>query len=139
MIFGNAYYQEGRMGTLTKVLIVEDNSVAGLVESKIVRQCNCETDVAKDGKEALDLISHEHYDLILMDIGLPDTDGLKLTQKIRSTEGENQKVPVVALTAHDDNTSHNQATWVGMNSYITKPLTIEKFKNTLKNLSKHKL
>ncbi len=117
-----------------KVLVVEDNLIAQLIETKIVRQCHCEVDAASTGAQALDLIQHNHYDLILMDIGLPDTDGLKLTDKIRHTENMNQTVPIVALTAHDETKLKNQVTEVGMNSFIVKPLTPENFEEVLKIL-----
>lgn len=116
-----------------KVLIVEDNDIARLMETKVVKQCHCEVDSAATGAQALDLIHHEHYDLILMDIGLPDTTGLELTKKIRSEKSENQTVPIVALTAHDNDVSQENAVQVGMNSYIVKPLTTEKCEEVLKS------
>lgn len=115
-----------------KVLIVEDNNVARFTETQTIKQLHCNVDAASTGAEALNLLSHEHYDLVFMDIGLPDTDGLKLAKEIRSSKCDNHTVPIVALTSHDDNEYKNQAIWVGMDSYIIKPLTLEKCKKALK-------
>jgi|SRR6185312_10885246 len=118
--------------TLKRVLVVEDNSIARQVETQIIGQFPCQVDAACDGAEALKLLNANHYDLVFMDINLPDTDGLKLTETIRAMGNGNKKVPIVALTTYDDNTHHNQATWVGVNSYITKPLTVEKCEKAFK-------
>lgn len=111
---------------------MEDNDIARMMETRVIKQCDCDVDAASTGAQALDLISNHHYDLVLMDIGLPDTDGLELTKKIRSTEGENKTVPIVALTAHENTESQEKAIEVGMNSYIVKPLTLEKCKEAIK-------
>lgn len=121
------------MNNSIKVLIVEDDDIARLLETRIVQECNCEVDSIGNGTEALELIDHNHYDLVLMDIGLPDRDGIELTQKIRATIGENQKVPIIALTSHEDKTYHKMASSYGMNSYIVKPLTTEKYLSVLKS------
>lgn len=120
------------MSNTISVLVVEDNDVARLLDTKIIKQCNCEVDSASTGAQALDLINHKHYDLVLMDIGLPDTDGLKLTKEIRSHKGDNQTVPIVALTTHEDEGYQGEAISVGMNSYMMKPLTTEKCQQALR-------
>jgi CheY-like chemotaxis protein len=118
--------------TAVRILLVEDNNIARQIEAKIISQFHCQVDGARDGAEALKLLNNNHYDLVFMDINLPDTDGLRLTETIRAMGNGNKKVPIVALTTYDDNTHHNQATWVGVNSYITKPLTVEKCERALK-------
>lgn len=67
-----------------------------------------------------------------MDIGLPDTDGLKLADKIRNADNMNKTVPIIALTAHDENELQNRATWIGVDSYIVKPLTPESCEKIIK-------
>lgn len=108
-----------------RVLLVEDDNVTRLIESKTLEELQCHFDTAKNGAEALLLLKENHYDIIFMDLHLPDLDGLTLTQKIRGLAGY-KLIPIVALTAHDNNEYQNQATWVGMNGFITKPLTKEK-------------
>ncbi len=119
-----------------KVLVVEDNDIARLIETKTIQKFHCDVDTAKNGNEALDKLTHQHYDLVFMDIGLPDINGLKVTETIRNTENMNKKVPIVALTGHDENAANNQATFAGMDSFIVKPLTEENCAKTLKKYIK---
>lgn len=114
-----------------RVLVVEDSKLACLAETHIVKMCNCAVDEAHDGAETLEKVKSEHYDLILMDIGLPDTTGFKLTEIIRGNAGDNQNTPIIALTAHASTDYQIQAAEIGMNAYIVKPLTPEKCKETL--------
>lgn len=115
-----------------KILVVEDNTIACLAETRLVKMCNCEVDEAHDGAETLEKVKNEHYDLIFMDIGLPDTTGFKLAEIIRGGNGNNQKVPIIALTAHESADYRIQAAEIGMDDYLVKPLTLETCKDTLK-------
>lgn len=115
-----------------KVLVVEDNDIARQIEAETIHRLHCEVDAVSTSEQALDRINHERYDLVFVDIGLPDTDGVKLAQKIRRTKGVNQTVPIVALTSHEDSEHQTQAAEVGMNSYIVKPLTPDKCEKALK-------
>lgn len=79
-------------------------------------------EVANDGTAALTK-AHHSYDLILMDIGLPDLDGLEVTQKIRK---QGIMTPIVAITAHMANYSKQRCLEAGMTNVINKPMTQEK-------------
>lgn len=116
-----------------KILLVEDDNVARLMETKTIQSLHCQIDAAKNGEEALQLVRQNHYDMIFMDLMLPDTDGLTLTQAIRAIEARNQTVPIIALTSHGENEYQNQATWVGMDGFLTKPLTNEKCQRALQS------
>lgn len=71
------------------------------------------------------------YDLIFMDIGLPDIDGYETTKRIRLSELHKNHVPIIALTAHMDDDSKRQCINIGMNALITKPLIKEKAEDIL--------
>ena len=116
-----------------KILLVEDDNVARLMETKTIQELHYQLDSAKNGEEALALVRQNHYDIIFMDLHLPDTDGLTLTQAIRAIEAKNKSTPIVALTLHGGNDYQNQATWVGMNGFLTKPLTAEKCQRALRS------
>jgi CheY-like chemotaxis protein len=79
-----------------RVLVVEDNQVNAVVATSILKKWNVATGTAKNGKEALDYIEKEKYDLVLMDLEMPVMDGYTATAAIRS---KNNHVPIVALTA----------------------------------------
>ena len=78
-------------------------------------------DEASNGKEALELSKQNKYDLIFMDIGLPDFSGYEVTKRIRQDKKNiNNNTIIVALTAHDDSDSRKKTTESGMNDFTTK-------------------
>lgn len=119
-----------------KVLVVEDHDIAQKVEVRILKGIGCSVDAASNGNAALELLNQNSYDLVFMDIGLPDMDGLALAEMIRHSENQNKAVPIIALTAHADEGYKNRATWVGMNDFIVKPLTPENCEKAIKKFHK---
>ena len=114
------------------VLVVEDQEIAAMIVRNHLLALNCEVDVAKDGKTACELAQDNAYDLIFMDIGLPDMTGLEVTKFIRTHElAKKSPVPIVALTAHVDKESKQHCIDVGMNAVFSKPLVKEKAEDIL--------
>lgn len=106
------------------VLVVEDNPIAQAVAKSILTQSGCQVDVASDGDEALTLWKQNNYDLIFMDIGLPDMDGYQVTHHIRVQEmSENRNTPIIALTAHVGEENKQRCIEAGMNAVLSKPLS----------------
>lgn len=109
-----------------RVLIVEDALIAQKVAVMTMGSLNCDTDTASTGAKALEQFGQHHYDLILMDLGLPDMTGLAVTQTIRHLEANAKKrTVIVALTAHSDSETRKHARKVGMDDLVEKPLTVE--------------
>lgn len=109
--------------TINCILVVEDQPVAAEVVKQILTDLHCRVDVAPNGSNALLLAKQKQYDLIFMDIGLPDIDGYEITKQIRIYENTSaHKVPIVALTAHADLESKELCLTAGMNAVLTKPL-----------------
>ncbi|MDX2164129.1 MAG: response regulator [Gammaproteobacteria bacterium] len=118
---------------LNKILLVEDQPVAALVAHEMLCEQSCEVDIAKDGNTALGLAKKNHYDLILMDIGLPDISGYEVTQQIRQYEQtSSSQTPIIALSSHVEEENKKKCLQIGMNAVITKPLTKEKARDILK-------
>ena len=114
------------MDNKMKVLIVEDVKIAQIAARLVLEQIGDFTiDIAGDGMQALQLASQTKYDLIFMDIGLPDMNGFETTEKIRALK-HYKDIPIVALTAHDEESYRKQAVVSGMNDFLEKPLTLEK-------------
>lgn len=114
------------------ILVVEDQPVAANVVKNTLSALNCEVDIAVDGKTALELIEKNYYDLILMDIGLPDMNGYEVTRRIRSNSVRSiAHIPIVALTAHADSDNKQNSLDASINAVITKPLTKQQAKNIL--------
>ncbi len=109
------------------ILLVEDHPLAADIAKVILLDLNCQVDIAKNATEAIALTEQNLYDLIFMDIGLPDMDGYAVTKKIR----EEQKVPIIALTAHADKQDREDCLKSGMDAILIKPLFKEKALNVL--------
>lgn len=108
-----------------QILIVEDNNINRLILKTLLNNYNCFIDEAKNGYEAIELIQQKNYDLILMDIQMPQMDGVTATIKIR--ENSNTTTPIIALTANSFQKDIDLYLSVGMNDYISKPYTEEDF------------
>jgi len=100
------------------------------VASSILKTKGCQPDIAKDGHEAIKMISEKSYDLVLMDIQMPNMDGLQATKVIRN-ELLITDLPIIGLSAnaHDDDLKKGLAS--GMNGYLTKPIDADKLFKTL--------
>lgn len=110
---------------IIKVLIVEDDLLSQMVAKTLLQQLACDADVAKSEQEALEKSNNLKYNLILMDIGLGNSDGFMVTKKIKNNS-TNQTTPIVALTAHHTKEHQLQAESVGMAEFMTKPLEKDK-------------
>jgi two-component system aerobic respiration control sensor histidine kinase ArcB len=115
-----------------KILLVEDHPLAAKIAKNILSHCDCQIDIAVEGKEALKLLETEHYDLIFMDIGLPNMDGYEVAKRIRSHPLTSiSHIPIVALTAHTERDNQQRCLDAKINAVFSKPLTLEKAKNIL--------
>jgi two-component system aerobic respiration control sensor histidine kinase ArcB len=113
-----------------KILLVEDDKLAQLIAAHILKEAGSIVEIADNAKTALALAKKNTYDLIFMDIGLPDKSGCEVTNEIRAWEKKKKKnTPIVALTAHIDNDSKQQCLKVGMDEVLTKPLDEKKSKD----------
>lgn len=116
------------------ILIVEDNELVADFTKINFMSFGCEVDIALDGKTALEYTKEKHYDLILIDIGLPDMKGYDLAKAIRLNGfHDNASVPIIALTAHAANEELERCIEAGMLAVIIKPLLQEKTKSLLCN------
>ncbi|NVK37672.1 MAG: response regulator [Gammaproteobacteria bacterium] len=104
-----------------RVLLVEDNVVNQKVALRMLTDFGLQCDLAEDGVEALVLARQNQYDLILMDLQMPNMDGYQATKTIRAEEGLNKVTPIVALTANALYDVKNQCLQAGMNDFLAKP------------------
>ncbi|MCE3239292.1 MAG: arcB 4, partial [Gammaproteobacteria bacterium] len=116
----------------SRILLVEDNTMAAEVVSHMIATLgHNKVDVANTGKMAIQLAKKNVYNLIFMDIGLPDIDGYETTKQIRSNEFNKNHVPIIALTAHLDEDNKQFVIESGMNAMLSKPLLRDKAKAIL--------
>jgi signal transduction histidine kinase/ligand-binding sensor domain-containing protein/CheY-like chemotaxis protein len=107
------------------VLLVEDNMLNQLVAKTFLADTNIQIDCAEDGEIAIDKIKNNTYDIVLMDIQMPNMDGLTATSIIRS-DLKLTKLPIIAMTAHAMEGDAQKSKKMGMNEHLTKPISPEK-------------
>lgn len=105
-----------------RVLLAEDNVANQKVFAAMLASTGLELDTVEDGKAAVNAARSRHYDLILMDISMPQMDGLSATREIRKLGGHNLEVPIIAITAHSLSGDRNKFMKAGMNDYLSKPV-----------------
>lgn len=111
-----------------RVLVVDDNMINLKVVERMLTRLGCDVEVAGGGQEAVDRVERAPYDLVLMDIQMPQMDGLEACERIRQREREGERthhVPVVALTAHAMEADRERCLAAGMDDYLSKPASRE--------------
>ena len=117
-----------------RVLLAEDSETNSYILQAYLKIAGHTVDSASNGVEALKLAETTPYDAILMDISMPEMDGLEATRRLRSSAGENQNTLVIALTAHVQKEIREECTEVGMNDFLTKPVSRDQLLETLDRL-----
>lgn len=110
-----------------KILVAEDNPVNQSVANYMLQGFGCSVDVVSNGKQALQAISNNKYDLVLMDCMMPEMDGYAATVEIRKQQKENRLpyFPIIALTANAVKGDREKCLIAGMDDYLAKPFTKE--------------
>jgi CheY-like chemotaxis protein len=109
-------------GSGKRVLLVEDNLVNQCLARWMLEKQGHAVAQAHNGKEALDLLAREAFDVVLMDVQMPDMDGLEATRLIRQRErAAGTRVPIIALTAHALSEDQGRCLQAGMDGYLAKP------------------
>ena len=117
-----------------RVLLAEDSEANSYILQAYLEIAGHTVDRASNGLEALKLAETTPYDAILMDISMPEMDGLEATRRLRSSAGENQDTLVIALTAHVQKEIREQCTEAGMNDFLAKPVSRDQLLETLDQL-----
>ena len=114
---------EARRGN-ARILLVEDNLTNQEVACGILRRLGWKADVASDGRQAVQALTAEHYDLVLMDVQMPEMDGYEATRLIRDPNSAvlDHKIPIVATTAYAMTGDTEKCLAAGMSDYISKPI-----------------
>lgn len=115
---------------IATVLVVEDQPIATRIARQLLQEHQCASDEAVTGAEALEKTKNKEYDLILMDIGLPDIDGFELTRQIRERVDAKQ-TPIIAVTGYVSSERRQACFEVGMQDVISKPLDVGGLKKAL--------
>jgi CheY-like chemotaxis protein len=110
---------------MPRILLVEDNEMNRDMLSRRLRRRGFEVEIAVDGAEGLARALEGGWDLVLMDMSLPEIDGWEATQRIRAA-GSRGTMPIIALTAHAMSGDRDRALQAGCDDYDTKPVDLER-------------
>jgi CheY-like chemotaxis protein len=118
----------GRLPVNLSVLLAEDNVINQHLVKRLLEKRGHSVTVTGSGREALERVAIESFDVILMDVQMPDMDGLQASTRIREMEkGRGTYTPILALTAHTMKGDRERCLAAGMDQFINKPIDAERF------------
>jgi PAS domain S-box-containing protein len=124
-------------GRSLRVLLAEDNPVNQMLATRILEKLGHKVQVANSGKQAIERVQAEGFDLIVMDVQMPEMDGLEATAAIRAAEaGTGKHVPIVAMTAHAMKGDRERCLNSGMDAYLSKPIRIDELKQAISEIER---
>ncbi|MEO0472402.1 MAG: response regulator, partial [Bacteroidota bacterium] len=112
------------------ILYAEDNPINQKIIQRMLAKMGYQIDIANNGAEAVKALSEREYDLILMDVSMPEMDGLTATRTIRMEQGENGPI-IIAVTANAMKGDRERCLEAGMNDYLAKPVKIAQLREML--------
>ena len=116
-----------------RILLAEDNYINQMVTERFLKKAGIEVVVVSNGKEAIEFLEQDsRFDLILMDCHMPILDGYQATTQIRRSKKKYSKIPILALSASVLKQEQEECIEVGMNDFISKPVTFDVLENKLK-------
>ncbi|MAK42852.1 MAG: hypothetical protein CMN80_01675 [Spongiibacter sp.] len=114
-----------------KLLLAEDNEANQLVAKTLLLRAGYQVDIVANGIEALMAVTSGRYDLVLMDLRMPEMDGLEATRHIRQLPGKERNTPIIAMTANAFDTDVKRCEDAGMDGFLSKPVNRDELLNTL--------
>lgn len=124
----------GPLPTL-RVLLVEDNRVNQQVAAGFLKHLGQNVDLANDGFEAVEMAAKNDYDVILMDMQMPNMDGVEASTRIRAMSGPRSQTPIIAITANASEDDRKRCTTAGMNGFQSKPISVEKLRGVIQSIA----
>ena len=115
-----------------RILMAEDDKLNQALAKILFKKMDCNYDIVETGIQVLEKIKQDQYDLILMDVEMPEMNGYMTTIKIRSDLKPLSEIPIIATTAHVNNTELEKCLAVGMNDYLFKPIKLNELITKIK-------
>ncbi len=114
-----------------KILLVEDNPISQNVEMRLLKESGYSVVAVTSGEDAVEAVKSQEFSLVLMDVEMPNMDGIKATKLIRALDPPVNQVPIIAVTAHSSMKDREKCLASGMNDYIAKPININFMRMTI--------
>ena len=114
------------------ILVAEDNQINRLFAEEALGYLGCRVTSVPDGRQAVEAYQTGHYDAILMDIQMPDIDGIDATRSIRQSEAHGAHIPIIAMTANALKGEHERCIDAGLDDYISKPYDLHELQTVLR-------
>ncbi|MFN0160864.1 MAG: GAF domain-containing protein, partial [Burkholderiales bacterium] len=121
-----------------RILLAEDNLVNQKLATRLLQQMGYRADIAGNGLEAVESVGRQTYDVVLMDVQMPELDGLDATRRICATWSPDKRPRIVAMTANAMQGDREMCLAAGMDDYITKPIRVADLINALSNVTARK-
>jgi CheY-like chemotaxis protein len=113
-----------------RILVVDDSHINRRVALRLLEKLGIQAEIAATGREAIEKVKQQHFDIVFMDIQMPEMDGLQATEAIRALTQAHQPY-IVALTANAFETDRQRSLAAGMNDFLSKPFLFEDLKEKL--------
>ena len=123
---------DARRNSARRVLLVEDNIVNQRVALLMLRRLGYRADIAANGREAVGAVMRQRYDLVLMDVQMPEMDGLEASRKINARWRAQDRPRIIAMTANAMQGDRDRCLDDGMDDYLTKPIRVERLVEALR-------
>jgi two-component system sensor histidine kinase RpfC len=116
------------------ILVAEDSAINAKVITTFLRQDGHRVDHVENGQQALNALQQNQYDMVLMDMRMPELDGLEATRRWRAQEIDDRHVPIIALTANATTEDKNTCLSAGMDEFLSKPVNQEQLRGVIRSL-----
>ena len=114
-----------------RLLLAEDSPVNQVLATAMLTKAGYKIDAIGNGRAALEAVQAHPYDMVLMDVSMPEMDGLEASRAIRRLPGDVSRIPIIAMTAHAMEGDREQCFQTGMNDYVAKPVNRQKLLRTV--------
>jgi CheY-like chemotaxis protein len=123
------------------ILLAEDNLIGQKLAVSLIQRMGHKVSIAQNGIQAIEAIEREKFDIILMDVQMPEMDGLEATQAIRERESltGRPRIPIIAMTAYAMAGDRDRCLEAGMDGYVSKPINAQELFEAIENVELHTL